>query len=141
MGNSNSIRPIADNIIKNWKLFAAVIVVLGGGSGTYAAFDFITCDEVDRKLTSVKESIEIKENERHTKLNKELANQFTKLNSNITDIQTVQHQDIAAREARRVTEKIYPLRKRLDEMDRIRRINLKRLFERKDPCSTVECSN
>jgi hypothetical protein len=57
------------------------------------------------------------------------------------EIQTVQHQNIARQDARRVTEKITNRDEREREFDRIYDLNMTRLKGKKPPCVDRRCRN
>lgn len=63
------------------------------------------------------------------------------LEETTSEIQTVQHKDIARTEARRVTKEIINKRRRREIEDRIYEINLGRLKKGKSPCLDRTCAN
>jgi hypothetical protein len=119
----------------SWRVVLGILATLFTGTGGFAAIHFATSSEVDIKIQS---SI--------VPINKTLKDHDERINGNksiMEKVQLVQHRDIAAREARRVTADIQSTDKRLTELERIRQINMDRLSQPnpKEPCSTVKCEN
>lgn len=149
---SKTIRVDSTGISTNWRNFIiAVTTVIATFTG-YTGLRFVTCDEMDeaigkakaeqsRDLTSVKKEVEAQ------------GKQLVGITVTVGQMQTVQHQDIAVREARRVvSESIKCRRGDQDcwqrfgsEMERIRRINMRRLAVPKErggplePCADLNC--
>lgn len=133
--------------INSWRVVVGTLITLIGGMGTIAGFHFVTEDEVDAKVSEISTSITLSENIKHTKIDNILnihENQIGAIGAKIQSVQTVQHMDIAVREARRVTAHIKNQHIRSNEQERVRRENMRRLAnlpKSLPPCSTVNCTN
>lgn len=128
----------------SWRVILIIFGTIFGGGGTLAGVHFATSEEVDYKIADSIKAVVTSENTRHKKLDKTV-NKHTKqigaITGKIDSIQTVQHMDIAVREARRVTAHIKASERRQRELERIRRINMLRLANKGEVCSTIDCTN
>jgi len=147
-----SIRVDNTGISMNWRNVILGVLTVLGTAGGYTGLRFVTCNEMD---TAIKESEEKQgvalEGVRTTV--EMQGEQLGGLTITVGQIERVQHQDIAHREARRVVEKAISCRpnqhrcvkRRERETERIRRINMKRLAIPKKnggpltPCATIDC--
>lgn len=133
----------------DWKLLVGIILALIGGGGSYAGFSLITDAEARAMLSET----EKKMSEKHDALEKnveENTEAIQGLTATIVSVQTVQHRDIAFREANRVVESIKCnindtrcLERKNDERERIRQINMRRLgnVENGNPKPLETCFN
>ena len=146
---SKSFRVDSTGVSLNWRnstYFAAVMLSLLAGTGGYASVRLVTAEQVDekveasearqdRKIDVVKQSV------------KESQEAIVGLTATVGDVQLVQHSDIAHREARRVVDEQMQCRRedaicqdrRDSERERIRRLNVKRLQAKLDPCVSLLC--
>lgn len=148
-----SIRIDPSGISMNWKNTAAfissVLAVLAG-TGGYASFRLVTEQQVDQKVaTSEARTIaKIDVVKKDVKKVRDEIGGPAGLKATIGDVQHVQHSDIAIREARRVVEEQVQCRRnddgcaerRAQEQERIRRLNMKRLKAKLDPCASLVCN-
>jgi hypothetical protein len=142
------------NISMNWKFLAAIIVTLLGGSSGYAGWQLVSRAEADRMHTEISNDV----NKKHIDIEKKVGKNTNAINGltvAIESVQTVQHRDVAFREAERLVEQIkcrtYDSRcqtRKNQELERIRRLNMRRLGNTEDgtpkpleTCATLECNN
>jgi len=121
------------------RLGAALLVVLGG-TGGYAGFQFIT--EADLVKSEQKQEARVAAVEKNVE--KEvggLNTKIEKLDEKVVDVRNFQISQDARQEARRITEDIRSRTIRESEYDRLRELNEKRAMEGKDPCTTRSCTN
>jgi hypothetical protein len=129
---------------KKWLVVLAV-AILGGGGITQALTDVLGIKRPEpQEIKDERRRKHKKENERFVKINMRLdthTEQIKTLDVRQTKMLDVQNQDIARREARRVTEKIRNRRERERQYDVIFTRNVNRLKAGKPPCSDDICSN
>lgn len=146
MTETESKRVAFDIKPKTIMIVVAVLLTGGGGGAGVAAFDFCTESDVKKYVTEAKAV----EDERHTVIDEKFEKQdvniqklgenIQKLGENIQSIQTTQIQEIARKEARRVTAVLKNRNKREDTYDRLLVQNLKRLKNGKNPCVNLACN-
>lgn len=149
---SKSIRFDPTGFSMNWRngtiLIGTVLSLLGAG-GAYGGFRLVSEAQVDEKVAASKADVK-KEIEVVAKAEKEDRVAIVGLTVTIGAVQTIQHRDIAHREARRVVEEQIQCRRtdngcqdrKDDTRERIRRANMKRLAAKppQDPCTSLQCN-
>ena len=135
-----------DGITINWKyLLIAVLVVFGGG-GSWIGISLATVSQVDEKISYQAEKQKSCDKDQNLKIkkNNDEIKEVKKISGivriKINAVQEVQQKQIARDESRRLTEKIANRRKREREYDRLYDMNMKRLKNGSDPCTSINCN-
>lgn len=141
----------SNGIMINWKIIVASIVVAFGGGGGTMLWSFASEQYVDQSILDHTKVSDENQAQRDRKLNATLELHERELEKHglvigevridVSQIQRVQHQQIARAEARRATESIRNRQRREREYDRLYQRNLARLESGRDPCATVDCGN
>lgn len=128
------------------KKVAGIIVLFFLGGGSYTGIQFVTESQLDAAISDSKteHSQKIESVETEVKKNR---TELTGLTATIGEVQETQHRDIAHREARRVvTENINCnrtdngcQRRRASTLERIRRLNMRRLKTSEPVCFNLTC--
>jgi len=135
-----------DGIKINWKVLTAFLIVLFGGSGTYAGIQLVTKENLDKAILSHEQRIEGKNKRQDIMIERNAADIVENgkvigtIRISLDAIQETQHKSIARGEARRVTQKISNRAKREEAYDRIRDLNMKRLKKGQDPSLNLRCN-
>ena len=127
------------------KTLLVVLTIIFGGSGGFVGFQFVTKAELEQSVDDRMET-KIPEYakpliEEHSKVHDDLNGQIKLIKDDVTSVKTRQIQQTASQEADRLTRDIKNARRRLDEYERLRRINEDRLKAKKEPCYNPTCSN
>lgn len=133
----------------SWKAWAAVIGFIALGSGSYAGWRLVTCDQLQEAIIASEQKQSEPVSELRTQVSKQ-GMQIDLLSNTIDEVQQTQHMDIANREARRVISESVKCRindqsctdRRDSEIERIRRLNMRRLASKPQvaPCSDLMCN-
>jgi hypothetical protein len=128
------------------KILAVIALLIGGGAGGITLGQLFGIDSSaiieNSKSQAIKSKFDF--DSRFVKIDTTLSThteQIAEMDTQITEIQEVQHADIARTEARRITELIANREKRESEYDRLVAKNLIRLKEHKEPCGNLECTD
>jgi hypothetical protein len=142
-----SVPPNGIKLSINPKLAICLALIIGGGAGGASLGQLLFGADSKNDFAKLNDNGATTKNDFDTRFQKidttldTHTAQITEMDKQITEIQTVQHGDIARTEARRVTETITSRDRREKEYDRLTALNLHRLRDGKVPCSNLECSN
>ncbi len=148
---ASEIPPGFNSTIKmNWldsafiKKAITVFAVLLFGGGGVAAWDVATKSDVQVSIQQHTLNERFQADARYGRINTVVERQgrdISKIKTKVDEISTVQRQEIARHEARRLTASIKDRKEREHEYDRLLERNLRRLEAGRDPCSTLVCDN
>jgi len=130
-----------------WKLVLPLLGALVIGGGTAGGFQLATKGYVDgcekaATQASIDRDAKIEQKvDKQAETIKAVEVQGLKLAKTVGEIQSVQHDQFASQEARRVTESIPNRQRREREYERLLRRNRERLKRGVEPCANVDCSN
>jgi hypothetical protein len=135
-------------ITLGWKGWAILLTTLLAGGGSVTGLSFVTEGQLDEAIVKS----EKKQTDRVEEVKTEVGKNRKSIESlvvTVQSVQEVQHVDVAHREARRVVEEELACgsnqkvcrEKRIEKIERLRRINMKRLKEGRSTCDRLECSD
>lgn len=135
-------------ITMGWKGWGTVVLILLTGGGGVAGFSLVTDSDLDQRIAAS----EKKQLDRVEDVKSEVGKNrksIDLLTVTVKSVQEVQHVDVAHREARRVVEEQLDCNmnqkacraKRTEKIERLRRINMKRLKEGRETCDLLDCSD
>lgn len=131
-----------------WGAWALAATLLLGGGTAVAGWRLVTCDQLDKAIATseAKQAAPVKSLSQKVDTQ---GRQIGALTATIGNVQKVQHQDIAFREARRVVDGAIRCGSRdlecqkqlIEERERIRQLNMRRLASNPplDPCADLLC--
>lgn len=133
-------------VTMGWKGWGTLLVALLAGGGGVTGFSVVTGGDLDEKISKSeqKQTERVEEVKQEVEKNRESINDLT---ATVKSVQEVQHIDVAHREARRVVEEQMVCnlsqkscrRKRTEKIERLRRINMKRLKDKRETCDHLDC--
>lgn len=136
-----TIRVDGTGVSMNWRNIIIGLLTVLGGVGGYTGISFVTEGQLETAVA--------KEQKAREAADTEIRQDVVDLTVKVDSVQSVQHMDIAHREARRVVAESIQCRRnddgceerRAKEQERIRRLNMKRLQAEKPraPCSDLSC--
>jgi len=134
-------------VTMGWRGWAILLTtLLAGGSGA-TGLTLVTGGQLDEAIikSEKKQTDRVQEVKTEVGKNRESIEILT---ATVKSVQDVQHTDVAHREARRVVEeqmicsnKKTCLEKRTEKIERLRRINIKRLKAGRETCDRLDCSD
>lgn len=135
-------------ISMGWKGWGAVVAVLLTSGGSVAGFNIVTEGQLDQKISASERKQTDRVDEVKAEVGKNRASIET-LTATVQSVQDVQHMDVAHREARRLVEDLMVCnanhkscqRKRTEKIERLRRINMKRLKDKRETCNRLDCND
>lgn len=135
-------------ITMGWRGWAILLTTLIAGGGSVTGFGLVTGGQLDKAIIrSEKKQIDrVEEVKEEVGKNRESIEVLT---VTVKSVQDVQHTDVAHREARRVVEEQMNcnsnrktcVEKRTEKIERLRRINIKRLKTGRETCDQLDCSD
>jgi len=142
--NDNIQVKIPSSIVTNfpWKWILAVLfAILGGGSAGITANRFVAVEEKQPKYFNNFANDQKVQHEKIDSIQSEQQGEILSIKERLHIVEEVIREDVARREARRVTESIKNQEKKSQEYIRIYHINLVRLSKGGDPCFDIKCLN
>lgn len=128
---------------KVWGAIVTTVLGLITGGATYSGWQLVTKAHLDKRMATEQKAREDGD--------AKLATDMVGLTVKVDSVQTVQHLDVAQRNARRVVREQIECRRnddgcerrKINELERIRRLNMERLQAKKPkpPCADLACSN
>lgn len=133
-------------ITMGWRGWVILLTTLLAGGGSVTGFGLVTGGQLDEAIVRS----EKKQTDRVEEVKVEVGKNrksIEVLTVTVKGVRDVQHADVAHREARRVVEeqmvcnsnKKTCLEKRTEKIERLRRINMKRLKNSRETCDQLDC--
>lgn len=133
-------------ITMSWKGWGTLVVFLLTGGGGAVGLNFVTDSQLEKRFNAS----EKKQTERVESVKIEVEKNresIETLTITVNGVRDVQHADVAHREARRVVEEQLICNstqklcreKRTEKIERLRRINIKRLKNGRETCDQLNC--
>lgn len=135
-------------ITMGWRGWAILLTTLLAGGGGATGLTLVTGGQLDEAIVKS----ERKQIDRVQEVKSEVGKNrksIDKLTTTVKSVQDVQHTDLAHREARRVVEEGLICNssqkacraKRIEKVERLRKINMKRLSDGRSTCDQLDCSD